>query len=90
MKLKTLNDFLNDNKVKADAILVQKIIKANDAYRSYLYKGLCAICDKKITVADEILFTPMDYLIVCKKHRKYANYFQPSMIRMQLLIKPRQ
>ncbi len=63
----------------------EKISKAIDLYNKINYtlsSNFCAICDSEMEIDDLVLIEPKDFLITCKKHRKYAGYFQTGKARL--------
>lgn len=82
-----LSEFMAKEIPDVDFKTIEKVIKAHWNYESTIRKNHCDICLKQLTLDDRNKISPMDFLLVCKKHGKYRQHFRVDLVRKELGIK---
>lgn len=64
--------------------LIKKAVVTFWEENHFLRDHYCDLCDKKLSDEEIKTILPIDFLVTCYKHSKYAKYYQADVIRKQL------
>ncbi len=85
----TLTEFFDRINLTNESIvkgIINEALQVYLSHRNYNSLNVCAVCDKPLNSFNRRKLMHYDFLAVCKKHNKYAGYFQIEKLRKELGI----